>query len=714
MRMAAVLTAACIMLVLAPGKGRTEELSPQARTILETLEDRPGECVHIAPAKTKGRLAVVSANAGYRNGITPLQNPLNDAAVMGAALSKLDFELYMLTDFSRGAAAECIDEAIAENPQVNVAVFHYSGHGIQIRDVNYLIGVDYAPDEPAADNDLIDLQAMLDRLTAAARSSMVFLDACRDNPFASADLPGLSVSTGRSAGSSKGGSTPAATSANAQPAGIFVAYSTSPNSTATDGTGDVSPFSAALARNIVKPGTSVQKAMAMVTREVGEATDWSQTPWSRSSLTDELILGARYSLDDLELASEGFAQRSTEYLGKGMRREAVIEALKGIPEGVNEDNLSAFSAAHLALYRAMDSSDTFIPTGNMVTGAEISPSGKLAAVATWTDETTQIIQLWDLENRVKIADLGPGPANNDGLKATFSRNDALLAVALSNGDVAVYDARTGQPLTTFNAVKAGYVYFDQLTLSDDGNALLTVSNINDDAGLKVWNPRTGELVATVLYHQVFGTGAMDFANSAKMNGTLDRTGRRLGFVASGTLPDGNGERTFIGVLDVASGEITTLNKIADHGMALGPAKAAPDLSSIAFMHYLDGTTKHEVWVMDPPRLVKTLDDPNGGATYSYNPENPHQLLMATGAGNLSFDVMTGEKVPFKQRSKGYSAQQSSVFNENGLVQGSDYLQVLEKYWDKLPIDLDLVEFAVSQLSDTERLRMSDERIEIPQ
>ncbi len=300
MRMAAVLTAACIMLVLAPGKGRTEELSPQARTILETLEDRPGECVHIAPAKTKGRLAVVSANAGYRNGITPLQNPLNDAAVMGAALSKLDFELYMLTDFSRGAAAECIDEAIAENPQVNVAVFHYSGHGIQIRDVNYLIGVDYAPDEPAADNDLIDLQAMLDRLTAAARSSMVFLDACRDNPFASADLPGLSVSTGRSAGSSKGGSTPAATSANAQPAGIFVAYSTSPNSTATDGTGDVSPFSAALARNIVKPGTSVQKAMAMVTREVGEATDWSQTPWSRSSLTDELILGARYSLDDLE------------------------------------------------------------------------------------------------------------------------------------------------------------------------------------------------------------------------------------------------------------------------------------------------------------------------------------------------------------------------------------------------------------------------------
>ena len=273
MKLAASLTAACILFAVSTTVANAEELPPQARAVLDKVSGRAGECVHIAPARPKGRLAIVSANGGYRKGVPELQNPINDAAVMGAALSRLDFDLYMVTDFSQADAEKCLAEAIAANPQVNVVAFHYSGHGIQIRDVNYLIGVDYEPDQPASGNDLIELQSMLDRLSAIAKSSIVFLDACRDNPFSTAELPGLSVSTGRSAGANKSGSAPAATTGNAQPAGIFVAYSTSPNSTATDGTGIVSPFSSALARNIVKPGTSVQKAMAMVTREVGEATD---------------------------------------------------------------------------------------------------------------------------------------------------------------------------------------------------------------------------------------------------------------------------------------------------------------------------------------------------------------------------------------------------------------------------------------------------------
>ena len=69
MKLAASLTAACIMFAVSTTVANAEELPPQARAVLDKVSGRAGECVHIAPARPKGRLAIVSANAGYRKGV---------------------------------------------------------------------------------------------------------------------------------------------------------------------------------------------------------------------------------------------------------------------------------------------------------------------------------------------------------------------------------------------------------------------------------------------------------------------------------------------------------------------------------------------------------------------------------------------------------------------------------------------------------------------
>ena len=73
----------------------------------------------------------------------------------------------------------------------------------------------------------------------------------------------------------------------------MVAYSTSPNAVALDGTGTLSPFTGAFDKIIGTSGYSVQRVMK---RAVGEETDWKQTPWMKSSLTGELKLGGGETL----------------------------------------------------------------------------------------------------------------------------------------------------------------------------------------------------------------------------------------------------------------------------------------------------------------------------------------------------------------------------------------------------------------------------------
>src|SRR5581483_2386886 len=70
-----------------------------------------------------------------------------------------------------------------------------------------------------------------------------------------------------------------------KPKGSFIAYSTAPGEVAVDGNGKDSPYTAALAATIVKPGIDLNDVFQEVRGKVLTATDEKQTPWDSSSLT---------------------------------------------------------------------------------------------------------------------------------------------------------------------------------------------------------------------------------------------------------------------------------------------------------------------------------------------------------------------------------------------------------------------------------------------
>jgi uncharacterized caspase-like protein len=229
--------------------------------------------VATAPAgRAATRLALVIGNAAYAE-VPALPNPAADARLMAATLGRLGFEVMLVLDAPQDAMKRAIAEFGRKLRALGAegdGLFYYAGHGVQANGTNYLIPVDAAIGDEA-DFDLAGVEAgwvLRQMESARSRTSIVILDACRDNPFQLAGaraVPGLARMDA--------------------PTGSFVAYSTAPGETAADGTGTNSPFTAALATALSLPGLTVEEVFREVRIEVLRVTNGAQTPWDSSSLT---------------------------------------------------------------------------------------------------------------------------------------------------------------------------------------------------------------------------------------------------------------------------------------------------------------------------------------------------------------------------------------------------------------------------------------------
>jgi uncharacterized caspase-like protein len=250
-----------------------------------------------APVESQKRVALIIGNSAYR-GRLALDNPRNDAEAFAEALKKVSprFEIVKITDMQAKDRDVVLSrlEQIAANS--SIALFYYAGHALQANDDNYLLPVDM-PERPATLSGLqaLRLSEVLDRMKGATRAKLVFLDACRNNPFKTQQdtLPLASERTRQAAGIARllrdGLARPAASSFGT--GDIFIAYATAPGSVAQDGTGKNSPFTTALARYIPERGLEIKKMQMLVTKAVKEATKGQpQIPWFSVSLTSDLYL----------------------------------------------------------------------------------------------------------------------------------------------------------------------------------------------------------------------------------------------------------------------------------------------------------------------------------------------------------------------------------------------------------------------------------------
>jgi len=223
-------------------------------------------------APPQNRIALVIGNSNYQS-VTVLPNPANDAKAVSDFLTGAGFEVIKADDLTRdGMRRAVLDFAakVAEKGVAAVALVYYAGHGLQIDGENFLVPVDAKiareSDVPLQALRLADVMNMLS--DAPAKTRIVILDACRNNPFSD-----IKQVTGRGL---------AIVDA---PTGSIVSYATAPGMTALDGSGDHSPFTAAFVETAKEPGLLIEQALKKVRLAVHKATDGQQTPWESSSLT---------------------------------------------------------------------------------------------------------------------------------------------------------------------------------------------------------------------------------------------------------------------------------------------------------------------------------------------------------------------------------------------------------------------------------------------
>jgi formylglycine-generating enzyme required for sulfatase activity/uncharacterized caspase-like protein len=215
----------------------------------------------------ENRVALVIGNAAYKSG--PLVNPVNDARAMAKRLRSLGFDVVLRENLKQREIGGVYREFRSKILPGGVALVFYAGHGVQFKGQNYF---------PATDADIsseedvplqsLNLGNLLDNMEEAkAGVSLVFLDACRDNPFAR-----------RFRSASRGLAKVEAAS------GTLIHYATRPGSVASDGEGQNGTYTEALLAQMNEPGVPVELMLKRVANNVVARTKGKQEPWVEGSL----------------------------------------------------------------------------------------------------------------------------------------------------------------------------------------------------------------------------------------------------------------------------------------------------------------------------------------------------------------------------------------------------------------------------------------------
>lgn len=240
------------------------------------------------------RVALVIGNGNYRN-FQQLDNPVNDATGVAAALRAAGFQVIVRLDATREDMSQALDQFDQALSNADVGLFYFAGHAAQVDWHNFMVPISATLDvnRAAAGNlagqvaqETVDLADVLDRMGRADKKlNIVILDACRDNPFTEKALE-LSRSLSRSTGQTpiKVGIGLAQSFA---PPRTFLAYATAPGQVASDGAGKDSPYSGALIQALTVPGLKLEDVFKRVRISVAESTHSAQIPWDNSSVFDD-------------------------------------------------------------------------------------------------------------------------------------------------------------------------------------------------------------------------------------------------------------------------------------------------------------------------------------------------------------------------------------------------------------------------------------------
>ena len=324
-------------------------------------------------ASAEKRVAFVVGNGAYKN-VAPLPNPSVDAKAIAATLRNVGFEVVEGSNLTRDKMTERLLDFGKKAQGADVALFFYAGHGIAIGGTNYLLPID-ADIKSEMDVKLgaaINIDLTLEQTMGDAKVKLVFLDACRDNPFAAkikSNSATRSVNVQTGLAEMKSGE------------GTLIAFATGPGQTALDGQeGSNSPFTRALLANLTQPGVEIQQAMTKVRAQVNEETNKGQLPWGHTNLIGSVYLNGA--------PAPGAVAAATPAAGTSKASDVELEFWRSIKDSNKPEELNAYITNYpngqfksLALSRiASLETGASTATRNLTTG--IDP-------ATFTEQSNQ-------------------------------------------------------------------------------------------------------------------------------------------------------------------------------------------------------------------------------------------------------------------------------------------------------------------------------------
>ena len=330
-------------------------------------------------AQADKRVAFVVGNGAYKN-VAALPNPATDATSMARLLRNVGFEVVEGSNLTRDRMTEKLLDFGRKAEGADVALFFYAGHGIAVNGTNYLLPVD-ADLKSEMDIKLgaaINVDLTLEQTMGDAKVKLVFLDACRDNPFAAKI---------RSAKASRSVNVQSGLAEMKSGEGTLIAFATGPGQTALDGeAGTNSPFTRALMANLTAPGVEIQQAMTKVRAQVQDETSKGQLPWGHTNLT-----GAVY-LNQAPTPSAG-ASEPAAIATASSTSDAELEFWRSIKETNKPEELNAYLTNYpngtfksIALARIASLQDgPSTATRALTTGVGIDP-------ATFTEDANQVTE----------------------------------------------------------------------------------------------------------------------------------------------------------------------------------------------------------------------------------------------------------------------------------------------------------------------------------
>lgn len=231
-----------------------------------------------SPGHAERRVGLVIGNSAYTN-VPVLPNPRNDAADLAASLQRLGFSVTTIADAGGESMRRALRDFGRAAQEADMAVVYFAGHGMEVGGENWLIPVDAEiKTDIDIDNEAIGLRTVMLAVSNARELGLVILDACRNNPFAVR----MQRST-RTRSVDRG-------FARVEPGdNMLVAYASRDGTTARDGNGRNSPFTASLLQHIETPGLEINFLFRNVRDDVRTSTRGEQQPFVYGSLSKEAI-----------------------------------------------------------------------------------------------------------------------------------------------------------------------------------------------------------------------------------------------------------------------------------------------------------------------------------------------------------------------------------------------------------------------------------------